>query len=525
MDVSQLSNEELLKRRGVSNLSNQELLNLAAKSRPMKALPPKALPPSASYGEAALAGVIGGGASTLQMLENAGKLQERFSPTRILSKQPISREPGFFGRQAQQARDYISSKGAFSKDGPPAFGLLPANIPKREGFGTKLVEGLSEAPAYVAQAGLLGGGIPGLVAQGVLQADPNNPRQMLEQGGLNAVLGSVLKGVSRIQPKATSISRVTPYLSGVTRSGLSGTVMGIPAALQGQDGAEVAAKFAQGAMLGARKAGYAPPKAQQAQVKLASEVIKPSLPPEGAMVSREAGKRGMPAGATPETVGMLKAFIANTPKVKNYTDAVNAMNAKREQFQNVVDNLALNKNVPVPDHTAILRQRIAAARIPGSQVTDAKLAQMEDVLARELQISRLNSRSAVLRKRELQDEISPQLGKMGKGTLNVELQPGRKQALLDLWEGLKESIESIDPRIRPINESIKGLIDVANQLGKHEQEILNTAVPGIFQRAFSTVRGSVPGTAANVVRSAASTSGKGLGARTKKIIQLRKYAK
>ncbi len=188
-------------------------------------------------------------------------------------------------------------------------------------------------------------------------------------------------------------------------------------------------------------------------------------------------------------------------KSKNYGELRNNIdNSIKSAFSKREELLKANNQEIGTDYLKPLKDLIAERSVQGSQVTDADINTMKNVLKEEEQFlgvnkvphtavrpdgslyvpkdpveNKIDVLSAQKRKEYLQDLTEKLLERTDDGSKRI-LEPARYQALDALRSGLKQSIEDKVPAVKPINATYDGLKE-ARWLASGQKALADKEIP------------------------------------------------
>ena len=395
-------------------------------------------------------GAMEGGLGMLQTAENMGRDIRRFG-------MPKGQEapPSKFQEIIDKARG----------------GIKRSNI---KGTVTgELAHAVGQTPGFATQVAGLGGGIPGMAAQGYYGQSPETTQpERVKGAAVNAAIGTIYKGIDKIQPKieAGQGEILTKLLS---RIGLGGLVGGGATLASGGTPEEATAQGVYGSYATSKTRKYTPQERAARSQQLGQE---------GRDITQQIlgvkSTKGQSPGEAPESVEPTYQLMDKSKKVETYRDLLSQVKEKTNQIGKEASDIVKNNNFSIDPMKALepLRKEIASAKSNGHQSKKVeamqKVLEIEEakIMNGEINQDRVSTHN---RKQELQ-QLASEEKVYDKADSNADPNyTGRQAGLKALASGYRSITESGDTRLSQLNEQYGPLLEAQKQASnRSDQSIL-----------------------------------------------------
>lgn len=354
-------------------------------------------------------------------------------------------------------------------------------LPKSKLDGTipgELLQGAGQVPGYATQVAGLGGGVPGMAAQGYYGQNPGASQQQRNIGaGVGAALGGAYKGVNLVQaqPESGLGTKIAALLG---RIGLGGALGGGVTLAQGGTPEQATASGIFGAGMSAPTEKFTTPQLQEKLSKRASEIIQP------------------PHGEQSHSIGQgqlhpaVKQFIENLKQPSGkHEDLISQMKAPAESLMQQRDKMMTENNGP-QDRAYLDGLFKAIQQAKQDKVKPTMIKGLEDVYQREVEhlneVGGMDNFTAQTRKEFHGKQADPLLKKVSEGK-PTELTPGEMQGHELLRSGLQRQLEQTNPGIDKLNEPYGGLLSAQELLADQASKSRNAPSPSAMQSFFGKI--------------------------------------
>ncbi len=378
---------------------------------------------------------------------------------------PTSQTP--IGKFAQEANNYAQNSGEFKGYG------IPQNK-FRESIPGMITEGLTQTPHLIGQVEALGGGIPGMAAQGALTESPRGVVPAIEGGLKGAILGKSAKMIGNVRPAPESTGMTNKVTTLLARLGLGGALFGGAAALEGGTPQQSIAAAGQGALMSGNSNKY-----NQDEILARADKLGQQGRDTAQQILKPPTKKGLKPGETIPEVEATYQAISDSPKINSYRDLLTQLNDKASKVGQEASDIVSQNNFKVSPVEALnkLEQKINKLSAEGHHAD--KLKGMIEIYNEEkakIENGEIgDNRSDVHERKQILQRSAAEEGGYAKSANQSDPRfTGRQEGLMELARGYREITEGGDKRLSELNSQYGPLLESSYLSGKRLNESINS---------------------------------------------------